>query len=407
MKGNFHVAVVSPGSLPIPAVRGGAVENLIELFLNRNESEPLFGYTVFSVDSEDAKRRAQNYRYASFEFVLAKKKQFYDRVQSSLRYRFGFRFPYRGDSYIGSIIQRMQELNQSYDAIIVENVPEYVIPLRRRFPEIPIILHLHNDLVGKGCCYPEVVRYVTEIWSVSRYIERRIQTLTSVPCGLRVLHNGIESSRFEKNEQTVPAVADLRRRLHIPDSATVLLFAGRFDENKGVKELLQAFAMLPNRSNCKLLVVGASFFSSDERTPYMEELGRIAKDMESDLIFTGYIPYDLMPVYYWIADLVVVPSRFVEAFALVCLEALTAGIPVVISNVGGMVEVVDETCATIVSNDEPFVPRLSEALHELIENPIRRKKMAVAAVKRSRLFSDRVYTDTFVSYLQKIIHTHR
>ena len=402
----YHIAVVSPGSLPIPAVKGGAVENLIELFLNRNEAEPLFRYTVFSVAVEEAEKRAQNYRYASFEFIPAKIRNFYDRIQLSLRYRLGIRLPYRGDSYIESIVRQIRQSEYSYDAVIVENVPEYVIPLRRRFPKIPIILHLHNDVIYKGCCYPEIVRYVTEIWSVSHYIEQRVQTLAPLSCRLRVLYNGIEWQRFGRNEKSNSAVVALRRSLHIPNNVTVLLFAGRLDENKGVKELLQAFATLSGRSNCRLIIVGSSFFSSDERTPYMEELNRIAKDFKSDVIFTGYVPYDRMPVYYWAADLVIVPSRCEEACALVCLEALMSGVPVIVSRRGGLVELVDETCARIIPDDEPFVPRLSAVLRDLIENPVQRKEMGKAAVKRSRLFSDRVYTDAFIGYLQDVLHKH-
>ena len=49
------VLIVSPGGLPIPAVKGGAVETLIEYLINENELESNFIFTVVSCENNDAR----------------------------------------------------------------------------------------------------------------------------------------------------------------------------------------------------------------------------------------------------------------------------------------------------------------------------------------------------------------
>ena len=63
------VLIVSPGGLPIPAVKGGAVETLIEYLINENELESNFIFTVVSCENNDARIKSCNYNNTNFIYI--------------------------------------------------------------------------------------------------------------------------------------------------------------------------------------------------------------------------------------------------------------------------------------------------------------------------------------------------
>lgn len=63
------IIIVNNGSLPLPAVRGGAVETLIELLMKENEKRKKFLFEVYSIHDEKALEAAKQYSYTSFCFV--------------------------------------------------------------------------------------------------------------------------------------------------------------------------------------------------------------------------------------------------------------------------------------------------------------------------------------------------
>ena len=65
----MNLAIITSGFLPVPAAKGGAVENLIENFLNENEKYRKMNLTVFSVYEENAIKEATKYKFTSFEFI--------------------------------------------------------------------------------------------------------------------------------------------------------------------------------------------------------------------------------------------------------------------------------------------------------------------------------------------------
>lgn len=65
----MKVAFLTYGASPIPATKGGAVENLIEDLLDENENYGLLDFTVFSIWEKEATRQAQKYNHTKFHFV--------------------------------------------------------------------------------------------------------------------------------------------------------------------------------------------------------------------------------------------------------------------------------------------------------------------------------------------------
>ena len=71
MKNN--VAVITSGFLPVPATKGGAVENLVENILNENEKKKRIRFNIFSIYDEKAKLSSNKYNKTSFTFIKTPK----------------------------------------------------------------------------------------------------------------------------------------------------------------------------------------------------------------------------------------------------------------------------------------------------------------------------------------------
>jgi UDP-glucose:(heptosyl)LPS alpha-1,3-glucosyltransferase len=134
--------------------------------------------------------------------------------------------------------------------------------------------------------------------------------------------NGINLSRFKPGD--VESRARVRTSFNIPKDAPLILFVGSRFRIKGLKFAIQALAKM--NSSAYLLVVGA-----DTVTPFKQlarELG-----VADRVIFAG--ARNDLPTIYPAADAFLLPTMY-ETFALVCLEAMASGVPVLASPVGGI-----------------------------------------------------------------------
>ena len=94
---------------------------------------------------------------------------------------------------------------------------------------------------------------------------------------------------------------------------------------------------------------------------------------------------------YNLADLVVVPSLYPEAFSLVALEALSSGLPVIVSDSGGAQEVINDKCGYIVETGPDMKVDLIKNMTKIISNSELRDSMSLEAVKRAKEFGKEKY----------------
>lgn len=113
----------------------------------------------------------------------------------------------------------------------------------------------------------------------------------------------------------------------------IVLFVGRIDSLKGLDYLIEGMRQLGNKFPFRLLIVGGSLDDSSE----LDEL--ISNIQESDLTdrvdIIGSVSQDQLVYYYNSCDIFVMPSLH-ESFGFAALEAMACGIPVVVSDVGGL-----------------------------------------------------------------------
>ena len=206
--------------------------------------------------------------------------------------------------------------------------------------------------------------------------------------------NGIDASRFAPNPKLTQRATALRRQLGIPEKATVILFLGRLTRDKGIPELVEAFARLDEQiPNVRLMLAGCF----EEEDPLPPDTRRNLEE-HSHIAFVGAVQDT--PTVYAAADIVVLPSHR-EGLPTVVLEAQAAGKPVVGASATGIVDVITdgETGLLFPVGD---VAALTKALTRLItDNVLARKIESAGREQVNREFQQgQVWDALYRTYLE-------
>ena len=390
------IALVMSEGLPVPAVRGGAVENLVQVLLDENEKTPAFAFTVFSVADAIAEERSRAYAHARFFFFPKGGKPLFRWVAKHL-------VPsafYPGDPFIAAIAEKMR--GEAFDAIVVENAPRYAISLRKLFPRTPILHHFHNRKLWRGCRYERKIAASSDAYvCVSDYIRRDVLTSRRVaPESVFRCHNGIDVAHFSAPLPQERRSA-LRAKYGLANADFVFVYSGRIVPEKGIGELLEAFSHVEKRVPCaKLLLLGANVVEQGTA----EWRGAPAS---KNVVFTGLVPYAEMPDALKCGDVAVLPSIWDDPCPLALIEALAAGLPTILTDSGGMPEIAAEDAAVIVPRGKRLPARLAEAMEALAANPEERRRLAENAAARGALFSRERYWTRFREIVSGFIPTNR
>ena len=177
-----------------------------------------------------------------------------------------------------------------------------------------------------------------------------------------VIPNAVDARRFH------PGVdgAAIRRKLRIPDDRPVALLVGRIVPHKGVEHFIEAARHLPS---AQLLVAGEGS-SLEAMEEFAEALG-----VKDRVRFLGRISQENLPKVYAACDLFVLPSvSRLEAFGIVALEAMATGKPVVVADIPGVREVIEDGREGLLA--DPVNPQdLAEKMRRLLGDPDLRREM--------------------------------
>jgi glycosyltransferase involved in cell wall biosynthesis len=144
------------------------------------------------------------------------------------------------------------------------------------------------------------------------------------------------------------------------------MFIGRVVRQKGVDTLLHAAAAF-GESEIEVVVIGSSGFdAAAPLTEYERELRVIAAQVPPRVVFRSFVDRGELPSILKAADVLCVPSRWVEASGLTVGEGLAAGVPVVASRLGGIPEALGPG-GILVAPDDPMA--LAAALRRLHDDP--------------------------------------
>jgi len=389
----MKIAILTSGILPVPAVQGGAVENLMDFYLEYNDNHQLHDITVYSVWHPDVKYHpAQNSRVNHYIYIKVTglwprlKKKFYQMTHGNEYYHYSIEY------YLNETLRYIRQ--KHYDMIIMENRPDYSIKLKS-VTKAEFVYHLHNEKLSNDTAMNnEIYNAASRILTVSDYIKSKVLSINPHDTKTRTVYNGIDIAAFSARH-----IAD-RKILGLCKDDFVLLFSGRINRDKGIMELVEAMTILNNEPHIKLLVLGSSFYgNANNNNRFMAELKEKAVALQDRILFTGFIPYSEMPSYLGTADVAVIPSVWDDPFPTTILEAQAMGLPIITTRRGGIPEEVTTENAVLLNTDMHFVGNLAKAIYDLYKHPEKRQQMSAASIKRSKLFDKEIYAFNFFNAL--------
>jgi glycosyltransferase involved in cell wall biosynthesis len=216
---------------------------------------------------------------------------------------------------------------------------------------------------------------------------------------LELIPLGVDTDLFHP---TIGGYGDIREKYGLARKTTIV-FVGRLIHIKGVDILLSAVAMLMKKGigeNIRVLIVGPfsdvlSYTTRSQKSAGLRSL-LIDSGMKRIVTFTGPVDHETLSKILASSDVFVLPSR-AEALGVVLLEAMSSGLPVVGTRVGGIANVIrDGENGYLVSPNNP--EELANRLLSLSEMPELRSKLGSVGRKDAvAMYSWRVIAEQFAS----------
>ena len=274
--------------------------------------------------------------------------------------------------------------------------------------QIPIIATIHATESGRNSgIHDDVQRYIndtewlltyesTEVIVNSNYMKCELQRLFGLPFEkINVIPNGVNLNNFYR----VYRDYDFRRR-YAMDNEKIILYIGRLVYEKGVQHLISAMPKIINGYNDTKLIIGGKGGMYDELREQARNLG-----IENKVYFTGYLSSEDVQKMYKCADIAVFPSTY-EPFGIVALEAMLAGVPTVVSDIGGLNEIIDHGVNGMKSyagNANSIADSVLTLLynHQLCDNIVKNAKNKV----KQEFNWNRITKETVFTYEKAICQT--
>ena len=392
----YNIGIIMGGVMPVPAVCGGAIETLITSIVKKYSKNDGFHLTIFSVYHKKAVEAAK--KYPDVTFVWTHTNTFWNlskhAVFLAVRELTGktIRVLQRHYNEIAPVIQ-----SKKFDLLIVEGGDEKaVIDIAKGYKREQLVFHAHVHFIPKE----EVAKGYGHMIGVSDFVKDEYLKACKVPVKAHVLRNAIDVGKFSKSVSETQK-QNIRKKLGLSEKDFVILYVGRIMKIKGVFELMQAVSDLEDE-HIKLLIIGSANFGKWAFSSYERKVKKLSQQNRDRIIFTGYVDNSVVYQYASVADVQCVPTLVEEAAGLVLLEAMTEGLPLIVTKSGGSIEYVDESTALIIDR-ENIVENLKRAICYMKEHPEDRGLMSEKEKLQSRNYDETVYYKNFVKMLDEII----
>ena len=399
----MKILIISPGDLPVPAVKGGAVEALIESLIIQNERKKEFDLTVVSKYNKQALEESKKYSNTSFLYIkepcictiIDKMYEFF--YSMILRKPHNILKKYAWKIYVVEKTKKFVRKNE-FDRVVMENAG-YLLKilndenLSQKYKN-KLFYHLHND-VPKGISKSNIEK--CKILAVSSYLNNQLIQYygEEIKKNVYILKNGFDTTMYT-SQISEEEKKEIREKLEIDKDKRIIIYAGRINEAKGIKQLVDAFETIKNRENCVLMIVGAHNFGEKQYCPFERNIIKKIDNMGEQAKFTGFINHAEIWKYYKISSVAVLPSMWEEPAGLTMIEAAAAGIPVITTKSGGIPEYMNEDLAILLEKNEKIVDSIANSIDEVLENKgiwkLKAQKMQREIVEQ---FNEEKYFDNF------------
>lgn len=266
--------------------------------------------------------------------------------------------------------------------------------LGERAAHIPIITTLHGTditLVGSDASYKNVVDFSINqsdgVTAVSEYLREETYKRFDIQKEIEVIPNFIDLNRFKKSNKTH------FKKAICPEDEKVVVHVSNFREVKRVPEVISVFdRILKSDIKAKLLLVGDG--------PDRQRAERRCRELQicDQVRFLG--KQENVEEILAIADLFLIPSGS-ETFGLAALEAMSCGVPVISSNIGGLPEVnIQGETGFLCDLDD--IECMAEHAVDILKDEAYHEELSKNARKRAELFEMGKVVTQYEDYYKKI-----
>lgn len=342
----MRVALVCTEKLPVPPIRGGAIQAYIDgvlPFLAARHAVTVISRTDPALPHQEE--------------------------VAGVRYR---RIPADGgaEAYAAGVAAFLA--TERWDLVELFNRPAFVSRFAQAAPGARLFLSLHNEMFKPDRIPPDEARHALGLLdgliAISEFIGQGVaRHYPEFAAKIRTVRSGVDLARFYPGPH--PAEAELRYRYRLGDRP-VILAVGRLSPKKGIHLILEAMERVRlTHPGAVLLHVGSRWYGRNEEDPYVVTIKRRAAALGDAVRLAGYVPYAEIDGYYGLASLFVCASQWEEPLARVHYEAMAAGLPIITTDRGGNGEVVSDGVNGLIARPHDRVEPFAAAMQALLDDP--------------------------------------
>lgn len=228
---------------------------------------------------------------------------------------------------------------------------------------------------------PYALKHMNFIITVSKYSKKLALMDGANPANTFIKYNAIDTIIFSPKEGMIKDID--------------ILFFGRLSIEKGIDILIDATDYISKDK--RITIIGDG--------PLINKLKKQAKNKKQKIKFLGFIDHQLLPQYICRAKLVVTPSRS-ECHAVVPLEAMACGVPVIASRVAGMEDsIIHNKSGWLLDKNDPKT--LGNMIENILSDENNLKNISKEAIKRADQFSEKRFNIEIVRFYEMLVRKYK
>ncbi|EJQ70027.1 hypothetical protein IG7_02700 [Bacillus cereus HuA2-4] len=349
----MKIAIIATEKLPVPAVRGGAIQiyigSVASIIASKGNDVTVISITDPNLKTEEKKSGVRYIRFAE-------------------------------EGYLHDILEHLR--NEQYDVIHLCNRPNWIAFLSEVATNTKFVLSVHNEMFayekmsdqeGEAC-----IKAVSKIVTVSDYIGETITSrFKTANSKTKTVYSGVDLNEYYPawtvNGKEIKHY--VKKELNLQNKK-VVLFVGRLSKVKGPHILLQALPKIIEKTpEIVMVFIGSKWFGDNNVNNYVKHLYTLGAMFQNNVIFIKFVKPKDIPTLYAMSDLFVCSSQWQEPLARVHYEAMAAGLPIITSNRGGNPEVIEEGKNGYIVNDFENPDAYAEKIINLLNNESKREQM--------------------------------
>ncbi|ABG52862.1 glycosyl transferase, group 1 [Trichodesmium erythraeum IMS101] len=351
----MKILLVCTEKLPVPCIRGGAIQTYIDGILPYLKRE--HEITVFSVADPELPDREtrENIRYE--RAGRESSEEYYQAVANFVA-------------------------NRQFDWIVIYNRPKYLPIVAKAAPSSRFLLSMHNEMFHDKKIEPEVatvcLERVEKVVTVSKFIANGIcELFPEYKHKLQPVYAGVDLKRFqpkwtklgeEKRKEILAA--------HGLEGKQVILCVGRLTNKKGPHLLIPAITkVIKKHPSAVLLLVGSKWYGNNNENDYVREIKTEAEKLGAAVQMTGFISPSEIADYFLLGDIFICASQWEEPLARVHYEAMATGLCTITTARGGNPEVIVPGKNGIVITDYENPDAFATQIDYLLSRPEESEEM--------------------------------